>query len=121
VGVGIADEDKLGDLFDVPNVFTARSIYNEAKEGEADNFQYIANSKGMWLGYIEPRPVLDSPTAIANFAWTGLLPGATNAIGGVMQRGRDDRAHSDYFQNRMAWDLKMVADDLGAYFDQVVA
>lgn len=120
-GVGIADERKLAELFEVPNVFVARSIYNSADEGIADSFNYIVDPDAMWLGYIDPSPGLDSPTAIANFAWTGLVAGATNAIGGVMERGRDDRAHSDWFQCRMAFDIKQVADDLGGFFVDAVA
>jgi hypothetical protein len=119
--IGIADEQMLGSLFEVENVVVARGIYNAADEGATDNFQYITDKKAMLLAYIEPNPGLDSPTAIANFAWTGLLPGVTNAIGGVMERGRDDRAHSDYFQNRMAWDLKLVASDLAVFFNSAIA
>ncbi len=118
---GIADEEILSSLFEVDNVAVARSIYNSADEGATNSFSYIANKRGMWLGYIEPNPTLDSPTAIANFAWVGLIPGATNAIGGVMERDRDDRAHSDVFQNRMAWDLKKVSADLGVFFNNVVS
>lgn len=118
---GIGDDAILASLFDVPNLMTARGIYNAADEGAANAFTYITNKKAMWLGYIDPNPALDSPTAMANFAWTGLIPGATNAIGGVMERGRDDRAHSDWFQNRMAWDLRVVAADLGIFFDATVA
>lgn len=113
---GIADEDILAALFEVENVFVARSIYNSAAEGAADAFKYIVDKNSMLLCYIEPNPGLDSPTAIVNFAWTGLIPGITNTIGGVMERGRDERAHSDYFQNRMAWDLQQVAPDLGVFF-----
>lgn len=113
---GIADEAILGMLFEVPNVVVARSIYNAANEGAADNFRYIVDANAMLLAYIDPNPGLDSPTAIVNFAWTGLFPGATNAIGGVIERGRDDRAHSDYFQGRMAWDLQPVAPDLAVFF-----
>ncbi len=117
---GIADDDILATLFEVEHVITARSVYNEADEGETDNFQFIADEKAMLLAYIDPNPSLDSPTAISNFAWTGLIAGETNAIGGVMERGRDDRAHSDYFQNRMAWDLKQVAPDLAVFFNEAV-
>lgn len=113
---GIADEDVLAKLFEVDTVVCARSVYNAAAEGAADDFEYIVDEKAMWLGYIEPNPGLDSPTAIATFAWVGLLPGTTNALGGVVQRGRDDRAHSDYFQARMAWDMQIVASDLGVFF-----
>lgn len=119
--IGIADEAMLGSLFEVPNVVVARGIYNAADEGAADSFQYIVDKDAMLLCYIEPNPGLDKPTAIANFAWTGLLPGQTNAIGGVMERGRDDRAHSNYFQNRMAWDLKLVSADLGIFFSDVTS
>jgi hypothetical protein len=119
--IGIADEAMLAALFEVQNVMVARGIYNAADEGATDDFQYIANKDSMLLAYIEPNPGLDRPTAIANFAWTGLLPGATNAIGGVMERGRDDRAHSNYFQNRMAWDLRQVSADLGVFFNDVIA
>lgn len=117
---GIADEDVLAKLFEVGTVVVARSVYNAAMEGAANSFQYIADSKSAWLGYIEPNPGLDSPTAIANFAWVGLIPGVANTLGGVIERGRDDRAHSDYFQGRMAWDLKQVSADLGVFIGNAV-
>jgi len=117
---GIADEDVIGKLFEIDNVVVARSVYNAAAEGAADNFTFIADQKGLWLGYIDPNPGLDSPTAIANFAWTGLIPGVTNTLGGVVERGRDDRAHSDYFQGRMAFDLKQVSADLGVFVSNVI-
>lgn len=118
---GVANEEILEGLFEVENVVTARSIYNAAAEGAADDFQYIVDKNAMWLGYIDPNPGLDSPTAIATFAWTGLIPGSTNALGGVVERGRDDRAHSDYFQQRMAWDMKQISADLGIFFGSSVA
>jgi hypothetical protein len=122
---GIADEDVLGKLFEIPNVLVARSVYNAAAEGAADDFNYIVDPNAMLLAYIEPNPGLDSPTAIVNWAWTGLLgagnvPNVANAIGGVIERGRDDRAHSDYFQGRMAWDLTQVAPDLAIFFKDAV-
>jgi len=118
---GIVTDDILASMFEVGTVITARSVYNSAAEGLADNFKFIVPTDGFWMGYIEPNPGLDKPTAIANFAWTGLIPGLTNAMGGVMERGRDDRAHSDYFQNRMAFDIRKVAVDLGYYFATAVS
>jgi hypothetical protein len=118
---GIADEAILASLFDVDTVVTARSVYNAANQGSTDDFNFIVDETAMWLGYIDPNPSIDSPTAAATFAWTGLIPGATNTMGGVIETGRDDRAHSDYFQGRMAWDIAVVAADLGAFFNDVVA
>lgn len=117
---GIADEDILGKLFEVQNLAVARSVYNAAAEGSTDDFEFIVNPKAMWMGYIDPNPSIDSPTAIATFAWTGRFPGITNALGGTILRGRDDRAHSDYFQSLQAWDMRIIAQDLGVFFTAVV-
>jgi len=117
---GVADDAILASLFEVDNVIVARSVYNSAMEGATDSFQFIVDESAMLLCYIDPNPTVDSPTAIANFAWTGLIPGQTNQLGGVIERGRDDRAHSDYFQGRMAWDLRLVSQDLGVFFNDVV-
>ena len=118
--IGLADDFLLASLFEVEDVVCARSVYNSADEGATDSFSFIADETAMWLGYIEKNPALDSPTAIANFAWTGLVPGETNAIGGVIESGRDGRAHSDYYQGRMAWDLAVVSADLGVFFNDAV-
>jgi hypothetical protein len=118
--IGIADEALLANLFELDRVVIARAIYNAAEEGTPNDFQLIADRNSFWLGYIDMSAGLDSVTSIANFAWTGLIPGETNAIGGVIERGRDNRAHSDYFQSRMAWDLRMISPDLGAFFHNAV-
>lgn len=118
-GIGVAGDAKLAELFEVPIVRVCRSIYNTAAEGAADDLRYIVNPSSMWLGYIAPSAGLDTPTAIGRFSWTGLIPGATNQFGGVMERGRDARAHSDWFQNRTAYDQKKISGDLGIFFSNV--
>lgn len=112
---GSVTNEILAALFEVDKVIVARSVYNSAAEGADDNINFIADPNAMLLAYIDPNPGLDSPTAIANFGWTGLIPGA-NDFGGVIERGRDDRAHSDYFQSRQAFDLKQVSQDLAVFF-----
>jgi hypothetical protein len=96
-------------------VLVARAVYNAANEGAADDIDFIVDPNGMWMGYIEPSPRMDAPTAIARFGWTGLHPGA-NTAGGVILRGRDDRASSDWIQSRNAYDYKLVSPDLGMFF-----
>lgn len=117
---GSVTNEILAALFEVDNVLVARSVYNAAAEGADDDFVFIADPYAMLLAYIEPNPGLDSPTAIARFAWTGLIAGATNDFGGVIERGRDERAHSDWFQSRQAFDLKQVSTDLAVFFNQAV-
>lgn len=118
--VGLAEEDLLASLFAVEKVKTPKSIYNAADEGAVDAFSFIVPPTGMWMGYIERTPSLDSPTAIATFNWTGLLGGAANTFGGVITRGRDSRAYSDYFHIRDAFDMRVVAPELGVWFGDVV-
>lgn len=113
-------------LFEVENLRVARAVYNTAEErlpadnGGGKNLQYIVDPNSAWLGYIDPNPSLDSPTAIANFAWDGLIPGQTNEMGGVMSRGRDPRAYSDYFHSRQAFDLRKVSDDLAVFIRNAI-
>lgn len=110
----------LANLFEVENVRTARAMYNSADErlpGDpaGTNLTYIADPKAFLLAYIDPNPTLDSPTAIANFSWDGLVPGQTNDMGGVISRGRDDRAYSDWFHSRHAFGFGKVSDDLAVF------
>lgn len=121
------DNDLMAALFEVDQVRTARAIYNAAEErmpGDDDggtDMQYIVDANSAWLGYIDPNPTLDAPTAIANFAWDGLIPGQTNDFGGVITRGRDPRAYSDYFHSRQAFGLQKVSDDLAVFINAAVA
>lgn len=113
---GIITPALLASLFEVSTVMVARAVFNDAEEGEVDDFEFIVDPDAMWLGYIDPTPRLNSPTAIARFGWNGLIPGATNLFGGVVTRGRDSRAYTDWIHNRNAFDIKVVAVDLGIYF-----
>jgi hypothetical protein len=114
---GIITNQLLASMFEVEKVLEAGAIYNAAEEGAEDDFQFIADMDGMLLLYIEPTARMDAPTAIARFAWTGLIPGAMNELGGVFNRGRDDRAYSDWIHSRNAFDIKQVAADLGMWFE----
>ncbi len=115
----VVTTDILASLFDVQRVVVARSVYNAAAEGVTDDFEFIADPDSMLLLYIEPTATLDSPTAIARFAWTNLIPGSMNQYGGVITRGRDERAYTDWFHNRAAFDMKIVSEDLGVFFYNV--
>lgn len=120
------DNSVMQALFEIPTIRTARALYNAAAERmPTDNdggtdLRYIVDANSVWLGYIDPTPSLDSPTAIAYFAWDSLVPGQTNDMGGVMSRGRDGRAYSDYFHSRQAFGMKKVSDDLAVFIHNAV-
>ena len=118
---GVVTGDLLASMFGVTNYRVAASVYNTAKEGATEDIDFIVNPDAMWLGYIAPNAALNTPTAIARFSWTGLIAGATNNLGGVISRGRDARAYSDYLHSRTAFALKKVSADLGIFFAAAVS
>lgn len=113
-------------MFEVEQLRVARAVYNTAEERMPDDedggedFQYIVDPYSVWLGYVDPNPSLDSPTAIATFAWDSLVPGQTNDMGGVISRGRDGRAYSDYFHSRQAFGMGKVSDDLAVFIKDAI-
>jgi hypothetical protein len=121
---GVVTDQLIASLFNVDRVVAAESVYNAAMETtpetQVDDFEFIANPGCALLTYVEPTAALNSVTAMATFAWTGLLPGIAQATGQVIERGRDDRAHSDWLQARSAWDMRKVADDLAIFFVNLV-
>lgn len=109
----------LASLFEVQKVVIPGGIRNTAKEGAADSYSFIVGKKSALLAYAAPEAGLDQPSAGYTFAWTGLLGEAAFESG--VWRGRDDRAHSDWFEVRMSYDMKVVAADLGVFFESAVA
>lgn len=118
---GIVTADILAELFDVDRVLIPGGVENSAKEGQTDSIDFIVGRKDALLVYAAPAPSIDEPSGGYTFAWTGLIPGSTNAFGGVVERGREELAHSDVFQMRSANDLEIVAPELGVFFSGVVA
>lgn len=116
----IIDEDILANIFGVDRYIVARGVYNTAKEGQTDNFDWLVDDEGMLLCYAAPNPGLETPSAGYTFAWSNLLGGQANAMGGVMQRGRDAFAHSDHFEIRTATDIQQVSADLGVFFSDCI-
>lgn len=121
---GIITNELLAQLFGVEQYRVAQAVYNTAQEKvtpDALNMQFIVDANSAWLGYVERTPSMDSPTAIANFVWTNLVPNGNNGNGGVISRGRDSRAYSDWFHIRDANDFQAVAPDLGIFLSGAVS
>jgi hypothetical protein len=117
----ILDEDLIARTFGIDNYYVTRSVVNAAREGQADDIAFAHDTLDVLMCYAAPSPGLETPSAGYSFAWTGLLPGATNAFGGVVMRGREDFAHSDILEIRTANDIKLVSADLGVFFNTFVA
>lgn len=123
---GLINIELIRDMFEVDRVVICRTVYNSADEQgvtkDAENLQYIIDPDSAWLGYVEPEPMQDAPTAVAMFVWTGYEAGlAGTNMGGIIRRGRDDRARSDWFQITDAMAYRAVATELGVFFNKVIA
>jgi hypothetical protein len=118
---GIVTMDILAAYLGVARIFVPGGIQNTAKEGQTDAFDFIVGQKSALLVYANPNPSRQEPSGGYTFAWTGLIPGATNAFGGVITRYREDQAHSDVFEIRVAGDQEIVAPDMGVFFSGAVA
>lgn len=104
----------LAALFGVPKIIVAKSIYNSAVEGQADSIGFI-HGTGMLLLYVAPSAGLMTPTAGLTFNWDGLMSGA--GVGGqAITRWRDQPRRSDVIELESAFDMKVVATELGTFF-----
>lgn len=111
----------LAAMFGVNQVLVPSAIRNTAAEGETDNFSWIMSDNDALLVHAAAAPGIDTPSAGYIFSWTGLLgPNAFNTPSAVW-RGRDDRAYSDWFHVRMAYDMQVVSPELGIFFNDAVA
>lgn len=116
----IVTEAILAAALGVEKVVVAKSVFNSAQEGVTEAMGMIVNAKAALLAYAAPAPGLEVPTAGYTFAWNGLLGAGAYDAPVAVARWRDEPAHSDYFEVRMAWQSKVIAPDLGVFFTGVV-
>lgn len=105
--------------FGVGKVKSATGIQTTSDEGQAYTSDFIVGPKDALLVYAAPEPGLEVPSGGYIFAWTGLL-GDQAATPSVVYRGREERRHSDWIEARTAYDMKIVAPDLGVFFHNIV-
>lgn len=114
---GIISEDLLRALFEVERVIVTWTIENTAPRGAADSIDFM-NSKSMLLCYTPARASLQEVSAGYIFTWNGLL--GAGAFGTRIKRFRMEEIASDRVEGEMAFDMKVVAPDVGVYFTSAV-
>lgn len=110
--------DMLARMFEVGNVYVARSVKATNNEGETAAYSFV-HGKAAWLGYVNPTPSLLQPSAGYTFMWTGVSGGLGANV--AISRFRMDMLKADRIEAEAAWDNKVVATDLGAFFATAVA
>lgn len=112
------DDSDLAQVFEVPRVVTMRAIKNTAKRGATKSHSFIAGKTAL-LAYAAPAPSIMAPSAGYTFAWTGQV--GAGAGGQRVKSFYINEKSSTRVEIEMAIDQKIVAADLGAFWDTVVA
>lgn len=118
VGAARANLVTLADLFEVDQVLVMQAVQNTAKKGQTANHAFIGGKNAL-LSYAPPSPGLMTPSAGYTFNWTGLVAGGENGM--QITRFRMQNLKADRVELEMAWAQKLVAVDLGFFFDGIVA
>jgi hypothetical protein len=95
----------------------SKAIENTAAEGLTNAHSFIAGSNAL-LTYAAPAPSLMTPTGGYTFSWSGFM-GQTNAFGVSTKRFYLDALESTRVEAQMAFDMKLVAPELGYFFGAI--
>lgn len=118
-GPAMVDTAELVALLKIPNIFVMKAIENTANEGATNVHAFIGGKKAL-LAYAPPNPGLRTPSAGYTFSWAGYL-GAAGPEGNVISSFRMPNLRADWIEIEMAFDQKLIAADLGVFFDTIVA
>lgn len=114
---GIITEDLLAELFGVKKFVVPRAVVNTAKKGATASVGRIIKGKVLLL-YATDKPSIDEPSAGYIFAWKGFT--GASKLGSRIKKFRMEELDSDRIEGDMAFDIKVVAPDLGVHAASVV-
>lgn len=116
-GPAMANRNTLAALFELDSIEVMEAITNSAAFGEADAHGFI-NSNNALLLHAAPSPGLMTATAGYTFGWTGLEGG--NALSGGITQFRMQNLKSDRTEIELAFDQRLVSNELGIFFNSMV-
>lgn len=108
----------LAAVLGVDEVLIAGGVQDVSIEGAAEDMEFIFG-KNVLIAYGAPRPGLLTPTAGYTFAWTGLF--GAGAMGTRIKRFRMEHLAADRVEGEMAFDMKVVAPEMGAFLTGVIS
>lgn len=112
-------EQTLAALLGIERIFVSKAIVNTGAEGATNAHSFISGKKAL-LCYAAPSPSLMRASAGYTFSWSGYM-GQGNAFGFATKRIDMPWLGSTRVEGEMAYDMKLVAADLGAFWDTIVA
>ena len=107
----------IASVLELDRVFVSKAIKATNIEGEAEAYEFTHGDHA-WLGYVNPSPGLLVPSAGYTFTWAGVSDGLGASIG--ISTIRMPEIKADRLEAESAWDNKVVAADLGYFFETAV-
>jgi hypothetical protein len=113
---------KLAEIFEVENFYVMEAVKNNSVEGVAESNAFIGGKNAL-LAHTPRSAGLMTPAAGLTFAWNN-VPGVNN-LGVTVESFSDDALKrqqvAEHIQVKMCYDMKVVGNDLGYFFEAVVA
>lgn len=116
--MGLLTQDILAGLFEVDRVLIPWGVENIAPEGQDLDNEFMFGKHAL-LAYSNPNPSILTPSAGYTFSWQGYL-GAGQA-GNRIRSFRMEHLNADRLEGEMAYDQKLVAPDLGVFFEDAIS
>lgn len=114
----IVNKTALAALFEVDEVVVSSAVINGAEEGATEANTFLLGKNAL-LVYAPRRPGLLTPSAGYTFVWRDYLGNSTGAL--QISKMRIPTRKSDRIEGETAFDQKVVAPDLGFFFNGIVA
>ncbi len=110
----IVTKDLLAAVLEISDVVVAGAVQNTALEGATASMDWVMTDDALLL-YANPNPSIMQPSAGYTFSWKGYLGAGVDGM--RTKRFRMEQINSDRVETEMAYNMKLVAADLGAFFN----
>ena len=108
----------LAKLLGLDKIYIAGAVENTAPEGAAANMSFVYG-KDVALFYANPTPSIMQPSAGYTFSWKGYLGASQEGM--RIKRFRMEHLAADRVEAEMAYDQKLIASDLGVFFNGAIS
>jgi hypothetical protein len=114
----MVNQQTIAAILGLDEIIIGAAIENTAKEGQTAVHSFLSG-KGALLTYTPPNPGLQIPSAGYTFTWTGMYGGEAGS--GRISKFRMEQLKSDRVEGEIAFDARLVAADLGCFFNNIIA
>lgn len=116
-GPARANRESLAALFELDEIVVMEAIYNAAKDGGAENNDFIGGKSAL-LVYAAPNPGLLVPSAGYTFSWTGRVGNSNQGL--RIKKFRLEKIEATRVESQQAYDQKVIGKDLGYFFSAII-